>query len=101
MAFEEFLRLFPGDRLAADAQYWLGESLYVQRRYKPAAQAFLKVIQSHQDSAKVPNSLLKLAMTLEQLGQKDCALFNEIDSRASAPPDIKSKARVVRQRVGC
>jgi tol-pal system protein YbgF len=101
VAFEEFLRLFPGDRLAADAQYWLGESLYVQRRYKPAAQAFLKVIQSHQDSAKVPNSLLKLAMTLEQLGQKDCALFNEIDSRASAPPDIKSKARVVRQRVGC
>jgi len=101
VAFEEFLRANPNDRLAADAQYWLGESLYVQRRYKPAAQSFLKVVQTYPASAKVPNSLLKLAMTLEQLGQKDCALFTDLDSRANATPDIKSKARVVRQRVGC
>ena len=101
-SFEEFLRLHPTDRLAADAQYWLGESLYVQRRYKPAGQAFLKVIQNHQASAKVPNSLLKLAMTLEQLGQKDCALFNELETRhPNAAADVKNRARVVRQRVGC
>jgi tol-pal system protein YbgF len=101
-SFEEFLRLHPADRLAADAQYWLGESLYVQRRYKPAGQAFLKVIQNHQASAKVPNSLLKLAMTLEQLGQKDCALFNELETRhPNATADVKNRARVVRQRVGC
>jgi tol-pal system protein YbgF len=102
VAFEEFLRIYPQDRLAADAQYWLGESLYVQRRYKPAAQAFLKIVQNYQGSSKVPGSLLKLAMTLEQLGQKDCALFNELDTRhPNASADIKSKARVVRQRVGC
>lgn len=101
-SFEEFLRLYPTDRLAPDAQYWLGEAFYVQRRYKPAGQAFLKVIQNHQSSAKVPNSLLKLAMTLEQLGQKDCALFNELETRHSnAPADVKNRARVVRQRVGC
>jgi tol-pal system protein YbgF len=101
-SFEEFLRLHPADRLAADAQYWLGESLYVQRRYKPAGQAFLKVIQNHQASAKVPNSLLKLAMTLEQLGQKDCALFSELETRhPNAAADVKNRARVVRQRVGC
>ena len=68
----------------------------------PAAQAFLKVMQSHQGSAKVPNSLLKLAMTLEQLGQKDCALFNELETRhPNAAADVKSRARLVRQRVGC
>ena len=101
-SFEEFLRLYATDRLAADAQYWLGESLYVQRRYKPAGQAFLKVIQNHQASSKVPNSLLKLAMTLEQLGQKDCALFSELDNRhPNAAADVKNRARVVRQRVGC
>jgi tol-pal system protein YbgF len=101
-SFEEFLRQHPGDRLAADAQYWLGESLYVQQRYKPAGQAFLKVIQNHQASAKVPNSLLKLAMTLEQLGQKDCALFSELEARhPNAAADVKSRAKVVRQRVGC
>jgi tol-pal system protein YbgF len=102
VAFEEFLQRYPSDRLAADAQYWLGETLYVQKRYKPAAQAFLKVMQSYQGSAKVPNSLLKLAMTLEQLGQKDCALFSELDSRhPNASADIKNRAKLVRARVGC
>lgn len=102
VAFDEFLRRYPGDRLAPDAQYWLGEALYVQRRYKPAGQAFLGVIQKHPTSAKVPSSMLKLAMTLEQLGTKDCALFIELETRQpNATPDIKAKARTVKQRVGC
>jgi tol-pal system protein YbgF len=101
-SFDEFLRRYPGDRLAADAQYWLGEALYVQRRYKPAGQAFLAVIEKHKTSAKVPNSLLKLAMSLEQLGQKDCGIFAELDSRhPNAPADVRVKARALKQRQGC
>lgn len=101
-AFEEFLRRYPDDRLTADAQYWMGEALFVQRRYKPAGQAFLRVVQNHRQSAKAPNSLLMLAMTLEQLGQKDCALFTELETKhPNAPQDIRGRARVVKQRVGC
>jgi tol-pal system protein YbgF len=101
-AFDEFLSRYPNDHLTADAQYWLGETLFVQRRYKPAGQAFLRVVQNHRQSAKAPNSLLMLAMTLEQLGQKDCALFSELESKhPNAPQDIKARARVVKQRVGC
>ena len=101
-AFEEFLNRFPNDHLTADAQYWLGETLFVQRRYKPAGQAFLRVVQNYRQSTKAPNSLLMLAMTLEQLGQKDCALFGELETRhPNAPQDIKARARVVKQRVGC
>ena len=102
VAFEEFLRRYPTDRQAADAQYWYGETLYVQRRYKPAAQAFLKVMDKYGASAKVPNSILKLAMTLEQLGQKDCGLFTTLESsHPNAPVDVKSKAQALKQRVGC
>ena len=102
VTFEEFLRRYPNDRQTADAQYWYGETLYVQRRYKPAAQSFLKVIDKHQASAKVPNSILKLAMTLEQLGQRDCALFSDLETRhPNAPADVKTKARALKQRVGC
>ncbi|MEZ5817262.1 MAG: tol-pal system protein YbgF [Hyphomicrobiaceae bacterium] len=102
VAFDEFLRRFPNDRLAADAQYWLGETLYVQRRYKPAGQAFLAVIEKHKTSAKVPNSLLKLAQSLEQLGQKDCGIFSELESRyPNAPADVRVKARALKQRQGC
>ena len=101
-AFEEFLRRYPDDRLTADAQYWMGETLFVQRRYKPAGQAFLRVVQNHRQSTKAPNSLLMLAMTLEQLGQKDCALFTELETKhPNAPQEIKGRARVVKQRVGC
>jgi tol-pal system protein YbgF len=101
-SFDEFLRRYPSDRLAADAQYWLGEALYVQRRYRPAGQAFLAVIEKHKTSAKVPNSLLKLALSLEQLGQKDCGIFAEIDSRhPNAPADVRVKARALKQRQGC
>ena len=101
-AFEEFLNRFPNDHLTADAQYWLGETLFVQRRYKPAGQAFLRVVQNYRQSTKAPNSLLMLAMTLEQLGQKDCALFGELETRhPNAPQEIKARARVVKQRVGC
>ena len=101
-AFEEFLRRYPKDQLTADAQYWLGETLFVQRRYKPAGQAFLRVVQQYRQSPKAANSLLMLAMTLEQLGQKDCALFAELETKhPNAPQDIKGRARVVKQRVGC
>jgi tol-pal system protein YbgF len=101
-AFDEFLNRYPNDHLTADAQYWLGETLFVQRRYKPAGQAFLRVVQNHRQSTKAPNSLLMLAMTLEQLGQKDCALFTELETKhPNAPQEIKARARVVKQRVGC
>lgn len=101
-AFDEFLRRFPQDRLAADAQYWLGETLYVQRRYKQAGQAFLAVVEKHKTSAKVPNSLLKLAQSLEQLGQKDCGIYSELESRyPNAPADVRVKARAMKQRQGC
>lgn len=100
--FEEFLRRYPNDTLAADAQYWMGETLFHQGRYKPAGQAFLKVVQQYRQSPKAPNSLLMLAMTLEQLGQKDCALFTELETRhPNASADIKTRARTIKQRTGC
>ena len=102
VAFEEFLRRYPSDRLTPDAQYWLGETLYVQRRFKPAGQAFLRVVEKHQASNKVPNSLLKLALSLEQLGEKDCGLITELETRhPNAPADVKTKARALKQRIGC
>lgn len=102
VAFEEFLRRYPNDRLTPDAQYWLGESLYVQRRYKPAGQAFLRVVQQYGTSSKVPNSILKLAQSLDQLGQKDCALFEELETRhPTASADVRTRARELKKRVGC
>jgi tol-pal system protein YbgF len=103
-AFDEFLRRHPNDPLAGNAQYWLGESLYVRGQYRAAAGAFLKGYQSYSKSAKAPESLLKLAMSLQRLGQKDaaCSSFGELATKfPSAPGHVKNTAQTERQRAGC
>lgn len=103
-AFDDFLKRFPSDSLAGNAQYWLGESFYVRGNYKAAAGAFLKGYQTYAKSSKAPDSLLKLAMSLDRMGQKDaaCSSFSELNTRfPTAPPHIKSRAQSERQRLGC
>lgn len=103
-AFEEFLRQNPNHPLAGNALYWMGESLYVRGQYRAAASAFLKGYQQYARSEKAPESLLKLAMSLQRLGQKDaaCSSFNELNTKfPNAPARVKSTAQSERQRVGC
>jgi len=103
-AFNEFLTKFPSDSLSGNAQYWLGETHFVRGQYKAAANAFLKGYQTYAQSAKAPDSLLKLAMSLDRLGQKDaaCSSFAELSSKfPMAPQSVKARAQSERQRVGC
>lgn len=103
-AFEDFLTRHPSDGLAGNAQYWLGESHFVRGQYKQAAGAFLKGYQTYARSAKAPDSLLKLAMSLDRLGQKDaaCTSYGELNTRfPNAPQNIKARADSERRRIGC
>jgi tol-pal system protein YbgF len=103
-AFDEFLRRHPNDPLAGNAQYWLGESLYVRGQYRAAANAFLKGYQSYAKSAKAPESLLKLAMSLQRLGQKDaaCSSLGELATKfPNMAAHVKTTAQAERQRAGC
>ncbi len=79
-AFEDFLTRYPQDSLAGNAQYWLGEAHFVRGEYKAAAGSFLKGYQNYAGNARAADSLLKLAMSLDRLGQKDaaCSSFGEL-----------------------
>ncbi len=104
VAFDDFLKRFPNDALSGNAQFWLGESFFVRAQYKPAASAFLKGYQTYGRSSKAPDSLLKLAMSLGRMGQKDaaCSSFNELATRfPAASTDVKSRTAVEKQRAGC
>lgn len=59
-AFGEFLVAFPDSDLADNAQYWLGETFYVNRRFEPALAAFQVVLDKYPDSRKTPDALLKV-----------------------------------------
>jgi tol-pal system protein YbgF len=104
MSFRKFLEDHPNDRLAAEAQYWLGESLYQRRQYRDAAEVFLKVTTESTGSAKAPESMLRLGMSLSGLGERDaaCATYAEITKkypRASA--GVRSQIDRETKRVRC
>jgi tol-pal system protein YbgF len=103
-AFTQFLQQHPKDPLAGNAQYWLGETYYVQGQYKDAADSFLKGYTTYSKSSKAPDSLLKLGMTLSALGQKDaaCATFGQLKEQfPQASPAVVARNKQERQKAGC
>ncbi|TYC52046.1 tol-pal system protein YbgF [Rhodobacterales bacterium] len=102
--FRTFLENYPDDELAANAQYWLGESLLSQQNYREAADAFLKTYTDHPGSKKSPDSLLKLGVSLRGLGegQAACATFSELLNKyPNAAPAVLTQARDERRRAQC
>ncbi len=103
-SFEQFLVRYPKDSLAGNAQYWLGEAHFVRGEYKDAAASFLKGYKDYAGNARAADSLLKLAMSLDRLGQTDaaCTSFAELSTQfPNAPDNVKSHAKSERQRIGC
>jgi tol-pal system protein YbgF len=102
--FQQFLKRYPDDPLAENANYWLGEAYYAQGDYARAATTFLEGYEKHKKGAKAADTLLKLAMSLGRLNKKPeaCATLQEL-GRAfpGAPSAIKTKAGDERRRLGC
>jgi tol-pal system protein YbgF len=78
--FSAFLHKYPGDRLAPEAQYWMGEALFQKQRYRDAAEAFLAVSTKYETTARAPDALLRLGQSLAALGEKEaaCASLGEV-----------------------
>jgi tol-pal system protein YbgF len=102
--FEQMLTRFPAHKLSGNAQYWLGETFYVRRQFKQAAEAFLAGYTTYQQSTKAPDSLLKLGMTLAAMGEKktSCDAFKELAVKfPQAPQSVTKRAQIEKSRVGC
>ena len=102
--FRRFLQTHPNDPLAANAQFWLGESHFARQQYREAADAFLKSYTDYPDGTKVTDSLLKLGLSLRGIGQTDaaCATFNELLTKyPGAPTSIRAEATAQKQSSGC
>ncbi|MBL6761802.1 MAG: tol-pal system protein YbgF [PS1 clade bacterium] len=102
--FAALVERFPNHKMAGHAQYWLGETFYVQRQYKLAAQAFLAGYTTYEKSKKAPDSLLKLGMTLTALGEKKtgCDAFAELGAKfPDAPAAVAKRAEIEKKRAGC
>ena len=102
--FRSFLQKYPADRRAAEAQFWLGESLFQRQRYDAAAQSFLDLSTKHGSHAKAPEALLRLAQSLSALNQKEmsCATLAEVGRKyPKAPGSVKQGVEREQKRVRC
>jgi len=102
--FRVFLRQYPSDRLASDALYWLGESLFQRQRYRDAAEAFLGVSTKYETAAKAPDGLLRLGQSLAAIGEKEaaCASFAEVLRKyPRASVSVKQGVDREQKRVRC
>ena len=68
--FKEFMQKYPESDLADNASYWIGESLYSQKKYRESIAQFDSVVNDYPKSEKVPSALLKKGYAYISLGEK-------------------------------
>lgn len=102
--FRDFLQRYPNDRMASDANYWLGETLFQRQRYQDAAEAYLVVTTKYETSGRAPDALLRLGQALAAIGQKEmaCASFAEVGRKyPRSSVAVKQGVEREQKRVRC
>ena len=69
-AFREFIDAYPAGSYADNAQYWLGETYYVARRYELAIEEYRRLISTYPNSQKLTGALLKIGYSHDELGNQ-------------------------------
>ncbi len=95
--FSTFLRTFSDSPLAANAQYWLGECYYGERRFQEAIDEFERVFAFYPSSNKVPASLLKIGyshLELQQLAMARSVFQQLVRTYPQSPEAGKAYGRL-------
>jgi len=102
--FQDFLKKYPSDGLAPEAQFWLGESFFQSKNYQSAAEAFVTMTKKYPSSPKQPDTLLRLGESLAALQQKDlaCVTLAEVGKKyPRAAANVKAAIEREQKRVHC
>jgi tol-pal system protein YbgF len=78
--FVKFLKQHPKTAYSDNAQFWIGETWYVEEKYERAIVEYEKVVKDYPSGDKVPYALLKQGMAFQKLGDKASAriVYNQI-----------------------
>ncbi len=101
-ALEEFLSLFPGSPLGAEASMLLGEMHRARGAEPDAARAYLNLYLADPDGDTAPRALLALGDSLGRLGQREeaCVMFDELRDRFGFTPEA-TEAESARVALEC
>ena len=103
-AFREFVDNNPDDELSGNAQYWYAETFRIRQLYTDAASAYLKGYQKYPKSEKAPINLLKLGVSLVQIGEKDqgCLMIAGVKQQyPDATQSVLQKAKYEEKKFEC
>ena len=103
-ALKEFIDKNKDHDLAGNAQYWYGETFRIRQLYSDAATAYLDGYQNYPKSQKAPDNLLKLGITMVQLGEKEqgCTMITGIKKQyPKASKSVLQKAQYEQKKFNC
>jgi len=103
-AFREFVDTNPEHNLAGNAQYWYAETFRIRQLYTDAASAYLEGYQKYPKGEKAPINLLKLGVSMVQIGEKDqgCKMINGVEKQyPDANQSVIQKAKYESQKFEC
>lgn len=72
-AFQNFLKQYPDTEYSDNAQFWLGECYYFEKKYENAILEYEKVAKNYPAGDKVSSALLKQGISFLNLGDKASA----------------------------
>jgi tol-pal system protein YbgF len=73
--FKDYVETYPGSEMADNAQYWIGEIFYAQKKLPEAVAAFEKVKIVNPSGDKTAPALYKRGMVLIDMGQREEAII--------------------------
>jgi tol-pal system protein YbgF len=103
-ALKEFIEKNKDHDLAGNAQYWYGETFRIRQLFSDAASAYLDGYQNYPKSKKAPDNLLKLGITMVQLGEKDqgCKMISGLKKEyPKASKSVLQKAQYEQKKFKC
>ena len=103
-AFREFVMTNSNHSLAGNAQYWYAETFRIRQLYTDAASAYLEGYQNYPESDKAPINLLKLGISLVQIGEKDqgCLMITGVKKQyPEAKESVIQKAKYEEKKFEC
>jgi len=103
-AFREFVLFNSEHELAGSAQYWYAETFRIRQLYTDAASAYLEGYQKYPKGNKAPINLLKLGVSMVQIGEKDqgCKMINGVELQyPKANQSVIQKAKYESKKFEC
>ena len=103
-AFREFVISNSDHQLAGSAQYWYAETFRIRQLYTDAASAYLEGYQKYPKGKKAPINLLKLGVSMVQIGEKDqgCKMINGVEKQyPKANQSVIQKAKYESKKFEC